>query len=62
MSAVLVFHTTNYKKIKLLIPNIDTQNKIAENIVNELKVINSNLELIDSMKNKISEIISNLYN
>ena len=54
--------TTNYKKIKLLIPNIDTQNKIAENIVNELKVIDSNLELIDSMKNKISEIIINLYN
>jgi type I restriction enzyme M protein len=54
-------HLIEIKKLKIPLPDLDTQKLIFEEIKNQKKMINSNLELKQFFENKINNLINSLW-
>jgi len=53
-------HLVEIKKLKIPLPNLDTQKLIFDEIKNQKKIVNSNLALKQLFENKINNLISSL--
>ena len=54
-------HLVEIKKLKIPLPNLDTQKLIFNEIKNQKKMVNSNLTLKQFFENKINNLINSLY-
>ena len=54
-------HLIEIKKLKIPLPNLDTQKLIFDEIKNQKKMINSNLELKQFFEIKINNLINSLW-
>ena len=54
-------HLVEIKKLKIPLPNLDTQKLIFDEIKNQKNIVNSNIELKQFFENKINNLINSLW-